>query len=150
MKKQLIAASLAAAVGVTGLVGVGVANAATDTNSTNPMSGLVKAVATKFNLKEADVQSVFDEQRTKMMEERETQIKEDIAQLVTDDKITQEQADELNAKRAEIKAEHEAARESDTEKTREEMKSEMEAKRTELETWAKENAQSKHRGVRLS
>lgn len=139
MKKQLIAASLAAAVGVTGLVGVGVANAATTTNGSGPMSGLVSAIATKFNLKASDVQAVFDEQHTKMQAEREAEITKQVAQLVTDGKITQAQADKINAKRAEITKEREAAKDSATTKTRAEMKTEMEAKRTELETWAKEN-----------
>lgn len=139
MKKQLMVAGLATIVGVTGLVGAGVANAATDTSSSDPMSGLVQAVATKFNLKTTDVQAVFDEQHTKMQEERETEIKKDVAQLVSDGKITQAQADKINAKRAELNKEREAARDSSTSKTRDEMKSEMEAKRTELEAWAKEN-----------
>lgn len=140
MKKQLITAGIATAVGVTSLAGFGVANAATDTsNSTGPMSSLVDAIATKFNLNESEVQSVFDEQRTQMKAEREAEIKEKVAQLVTDGKITQAQADKINAKRAELKAEREANKDSSDTKTREAMKSEMEAKRTELKTWAEEN-----------
>lgn len=140
MKKQLVAMGIATAVGVTSLAGIGVANAATDTSSnSNPMSSLVEAIATKFNLSESEVQSVFDEQRTQMEAEREAEVKEKVAQLVTDGKISQAQADKINAKRAELKKEREANRDSSDTKTREEMKSEMEAKRTELEAWAKEN-----------
>ena len=139
MKKHLVAAGIATAIGITGLTGVAVANAATDTNTSSPMSGLVDAIATKFNLNKADVQSVFDEQRTKMEAERETQVKDEVAQLVKDGKLTQDQADKINAKRAELKAAREAARTSDSTKTREQMKTEMDAKRTELETWAKDN-----------
>ena len=137
MKKQLIVAGIATAVGVTGLAGVGVASAATDTTDTSPMSSLVEAVATKFNLKEADVQAVFDAQRTQMQAEREAGVKEKVAQLVTDGKLIQEQADKLNAKRAELQKEREALKDSN--KSREEMKTEREAMRTELEAWAKEN-----------
>lgn len=137
MKKQLIVAGIATAVGVTGLAGVGVASAAADTSSTNPMSSLVEAVATKFNLKEADVQAVFDAQRTQMQAEREAEVEKKVAQLVTDGKLTQDQADKLNAKRAELQKAREALKDSD--KTREEMKTERETKRTELEAWAKEN-----------
>ena len=75
--------------------------------------------------------------RRKMEAERETQVKADVAQLVTDGKITQAQADKINAKRAELQKEREANK--DTTKTREEMKTEMDAKKTELEQWAKDN-----------
>ena len=139
MKKHLVVAGIATAVGITGLTGIGVANAATDTSSTNPMSSLVDAIATKFNLSKSDVQKVFDEQHTKMEADREARIKDEVAQLVTDGKLTQDQADKINAKRAELEKEREAAKSSDSTKTRAEMKSERDAKRTELETWAKDN-----------
>jgi len=139
MRKQLIIAGLATAVGVTGLTSVGVVNAATSTSTSEPMSGLVQAIATKFNLNEADVKSVFEEQRTKMESEREAEIAKEVAQLVSDGKITQAQADKINAKRAELKKERATDRETMGSKTREEMKATMETKRTELEIWAKEN-----------
>lgn len=138
MKKQLVAMGIATAVGVTGLTGFSVANAATDTAASNgPMSSLVDAIATKFNLKEADVQAVFDTQHEAMQAEREASVKEKVAQLVTDGKITQAQADKINEKRAELQAEREAAKNSS--KTHEEMKTQRDANRTELETWAEEN-----------
>lgn len=139
MKKSLIAASVAAAIGTAGLVGVTAANAATTTSTTNPMSSLVEALASKFNLNKTDVQAVFDAQRTKMEAERETQVKADVAQLVTDGKITQAQADKINAKRAELQKEREANKDAASTKTREEMKTEMDAKRAELEKWATDN-----------
>jgi hypothetical protein len=74
-----------------------------------------------------------------MQAEREAEVKADLAQLVSDGKLTQAQADKINAKRAEIQKAREALRDSDPTKTREEMKAEMDAKRTELETWAKDN-----------
>lgn len=139
MKKHLLVAGIATAVGITGLTGVGIANAATTTSSTNPMSSLVDAISTKFNLNKTDVQKVFDEQRTKMQAERETEVKADVAQLVTDGKITQAQADKINAKRAELQKAHDAEEATEDSKTREDRKTEMDAKRTELETWAKDN-----------
>ena len=139
MKKSLIAASVAAAIGTAGLVGVTAVNAATTTSTTNPMSSLVDALASKFNLNKTDVQAVFDAQRTQMEAERETQVKADVAQLVTDGKITQAQADKINAKRAELQKEREANKDTVSTKTREEMKTEMDAKRTELEKWATDN-----------
>lgn len=141
MKKQLAIAGLVAGITTAGIATAGIASAATDTssNSTNPMSSLVDAIASKFNLNKSEVQAVFDEQKTKMETEREAKVKEEVAQLVTDGKLTQAQADAINAKRAELQKEREANRDTATSKTRQEMKTEMEAKRTELEQWAKDN-----------
>lgn len=139
MRKQLITAGIVTTIGLAGVTGVGMASAMTNTNSTNPFTSLVDAIATKFNLNKADVQKVFDEQRAKMEAERETQIKDDLAQLVKDGKLTQAQVDKINAKRAELQKERDAARSSTDTKTRAEIKADMDAKRTELETWAKDN-----------
>jgi len=140
MRKHLAIAGIVTTVSAAGITGVGVANAATDTNSTDPMSSLVTAISTKFNLNKTDVQKVFDEQRTAMEAEREATAKEKVAQLVKDGKLTQAQADAINAKRAELKKEREANRTTDqSSKTHEERKTEMEARRTALEAWAKEN-----------
>lgn len=140
MKKMLAAAGIATVIGAAGLTGVGIVNAAgTTSTSTDPMSNLVDAIASKFNLNKSDVQSVFDEQRTKMEADREAEVKAEVAQLVTDGKLTQAQADKINAKRAELQKEREANKATNQSKTREEMKAEMETKRTALETWAKEN-----------
>lgn len=140
MRKALVIAGITAAVGTAGLTGVTVANAATDTSSkTNPMSSLVDAISSKFNLNKSDVQAVFDAQRTEMQQQQEDDIKKEVAQLVTDGKLTQEQADKINAKRAELQKEREANKDSDDSKTRTERKSEMDAKKTALKQWAKDN-----------
>ena len=138
MKKQLIVAGLATAVGVTGLTGVGIANAATSTDQ-DSSSGLVDAIAHKFNLKTSDVQSVFDEQRDKREAARDAEVAEELKQLVSDGKLTQAQADKLLAKRAEIEKEREAMRSEMSDKTHDEMKTTMDAKRAELEQWATDN-----------
>ena len=49
----------------------------------------------KFNLSKDEVQKVVDEQHATMQAERETQVKADVAKLVTDGKITQAQADAI-------------------------------------------------------
>lgn len=139
MKKQLITAGIAAAVGVTGLAGIATVSAATDSSTkSDPMSSLVSAISSKFNLDKTKVQAVFDEQHTKMDAERETEVKADVAQLVKDGKLTQAQADAINAKRAELTKEREANRATDQSTSRDGMKTKMDAKRTELEAWAKE------------
>ena len=139
MKKRLLTLGIITAVGTAGAVGVGVANAATDPSSVSPMSGLVDAIASKFSLNKSDVQKVFDEQHSTMQQQRETDFKSELAQLVKDGKLTQDQADKLTAKRAELQKQRDADRTARKDKTREEMKSMMDTKRAELEQWAKDN-----------
>jgi predicted phage gp36 major capsid-like protein len=139
MKKYLVAAGIVTAASVAGLTGYAAVNAATDTNSTNPMSSLVSAIAKKFNLQTSDVQAVFDEQRSSMEAERETKVKEEVAQLVTDGKLTQAQADTINAKRAELQKERAANRSSDQSMTEAQRKAKMDERKTALDTWLKNN-----------
>lgn len=134
MKKHLVAIGIASTVGLAGVAGVGMANAATE--RTNPQDGLISAIASKFSLKKDDIQKVFDEQRTAHEKERETKINEELAQLIKDGKLTQAQVDALKAKRSELQKEREASRDEVKDKTRDEVKAKMDAKRTELENWA--------------
>ncbi len=138
MKKQLVAAGIATAIGVTSITGIHVANAATTEKSDGPMSGLVDAIAAKFSLDKSEVQAVFDEQKAKMQAEREAAVKDEVAKLVTEGKLTQDQADAINAKRAELRTEREEGKEARSDQTREERKSEMKTKRAELQAWAEE------------
>lgn len=145
MKKQLMIAGTVASLGIAGLLG-GAAFATTQSNSADGMDGLVNAIATKFNLKTADVQAVFDANRTQMEAQREQQVKDQVAQLVKDGKLTQEKADKINAKRAELEKEHDANRAADQNLTEAERQAKMEARRTEMETkktaldtWMKDN-----------
>lgn len=139
MKKVIIASSIAA-LGVTGLAGGAVFATANSTSGTDPMSGLVSAIATKFNLKKDDVQKVFDEQRTQMETQREQEVKDQVAQLVKDGKLTQAQADKINAKRAELVKEREANRTSEQNLTDAQRKTKMEERKTALDTWLKDNS----------
>lgn len=139
MKKQLIVAGIVTAAGLTGLAGMAVANAATNSTSSDPMSSLVQAIATKFNLKSSDVQAVIDEQKTKMDADREADVKAQVTQLVKDGKLTQAQADKINAKRAELEKEREANRTSDQSLTDAQRKTKMDERKTALDTWLKEN-----------
>jgi uncharacterized membrane protein YhiD involved in acid resistance len=138
MKKVIIASSIAA-LGVTGLAGGAVFATANSTSGTDAMSGLVSAIATKFNLKKDDVQKVFDEQRTQMETQREQEVKDQVAQLVKDGKLTQAQADKINAKRAELVKEREANRTSEQNLTDAQRKTKMEERKTALDTWFKDN-----------
>lgn len=143
MKKQLVIASVVATLGLAGLAG-GAAFATAQSRVGG--DGIVNAIATKFNLKTADVQAVFDEHRTAMHAEREQQVKDKVAQLVKDGRLTQAQADKINAKRAELEKAREAERtadqklsESERQAKREQMRMQMDTKKTELDTWLKDN-----------
>lgn len=139
MKKRILTAAAVATIGIAGL-STGAAFATTNTDSPNdPMSGLVSAIASKFNLKAADVQAVFDEQRESMEADREQEVKNKVAALVEDGKLTQTQADAINAKRAELQKEREANRSNIDDATAEERKSDMDTKRSELTAWLEEN-----------
>ena len=139
MKKRLLTAAAIATIGMAGL-STGAVFATTDTESgDDPMSGLVSAVAEKFNLKAADVQAVFDEQRSAMEADREQEVKDKVAALVKDGKLTQAQANKIDAKRTELQAERESSRDDMKDKTAEERKTEMETKKSELDAWLTEN-----------
>lgn len=139
MKKSIVTASVTAIVAVTGLTGLGIASAATQTNDSNRMSGLVSAIAKKFNLKESDVQSVFDANRAEMEAKRDNEVKTELATLVKDGKLTQAQADAITAKRAELQKTRDANRESMDGKTDTERKVAMDAERAALDKWFNDN-----------
>lgn len=112
----------------------------------NPMNSLVNAIAEKFNLNVSDVQQVFDEHRQEMQAQRQEQMaekqsemqqkfEERLNQAVTDGKLTQEQANLIIAKKAEL----EAQRQNLQNGTPEENKEAMQEHRDELKQWAEDN-----------
>jgi hypothetical protein len=136
--KTAVIASVATVIGLASLSGAALAGAA-DTKTQDPMNSIVSAIAKKFNLNQADVQQVFDEQRTAIETKRAAEEKSRLDQAVTDGKITAEQRDKIIAKRAELKAGMENFKSSLEGKTDEERKATMEKQRTDLEQWAKDN-----------
>jgi hypothetical protein len=142
MKKTLLAAGIIATTGIAGITGVAAAHAQSGTASSNanPMDSLVQAISSKFNLNQADVQKVFDSQRSQMQQEREAEIKDEIAQLVKDGKLTQAQADKLNAKRTDLEKEREANRTANSSLSASERRAKMDEQRTELDTWLSDNS----------
>lgn len=125
---------------------VGTAYATSDNTKANPMSNLVQAIASKFNLSESDVQAVFDAQKVQMEAQRETQRTEmeakrtqefadRLSQAVTEGKLTQEQADKITAKKAELKTQK-----TNLEgKTEEERQTAMQEQKDSLKQWATDN-----------
>ncbi|MCC2631113.1 MAG: hypothetical protein K0S38_922, partial [Candidatus Paceibacter sp.] len=87
-------------------IGAGVINAQVAGPTTNPMSSLVTAIATKFNLNAADVQVVFNETMQAEHTERAAQMQQlqttRLATAVREGKLTQAQADLITSKTAEL------------------------------------------------
>jgi DNA polymerase III alpha subunit (gram-positive type) len=137
----------------------GAVYANTSTGETNPMSNLVTAIAQKFNLNQADVQSVFNEHKSQMsaqhqqnQEKRETEMKQkfsdELAKAVTSGKLTQAQADLITAKRAELDTQRGqlGINKMDSTKTaaerealRKAQQEQMQTKHEELKKWASDN-----------
>ncbi len=136
IKKPLLVAGVVTTISAAGLAGNNLASAATTTSSTD---SLVGKIAQKFNLKESDVQAVFEDDRKTKEAERQAVIEKELSEAVTKGTITSEQKDKILAKRAELQAQREAARDSMKDKTDAERKAAMQTKRTELEQWAKDN-----------
>lgn len=136
MKSLKSLAIAAMAIAGVATMGVGVLYAAEGTPATqNPMSGLVTAIAQKFNLNAADVQKVFEEQHQAMKAQHQAKAKENLDQAVKDGKLTQAQEDAIVAKRVEMKTTMEGLKD----KTEAERKTAMDANRDSLKQWATQN-----------
>jgi len=137
--------------------GVGAAYAAESGGKSNPMGDLVAAISQKFNLPQAEVQKVFDEQRTRMQTlheknrqqnqaERRQEFESRLSALVSSGKLTQVQADAIKARESELRTWREAQMAALENKTGQDRKTAMEAlreaqktKMEELKQWAKSN-----------
>lgn len=110
--------------------------------------GIAQAIAQKFNLDEAQVQAMFDQQRGQWQEERQNKAAEmkvnreqkfadNLVKLVSEGKITQAQANAINVKRAELEAKivasANAAKPDFKNMTADERKAAMEARKAQME-----------------
>jgi chromosome segregation ATPase len=148
IKKSLMVAAALTTVGAAGLVGTHATQAASDASS-NPDSSIVDTLVSKFNLNKADVQKVFDDNRSEMESKREAEVSTRLQKLVDDGTITADQKTKIEAKLKELKAERESNKDSIKDLSDSERKAKMDEKKTELEAWAKENGLdlTKLRGV---
>ena len=138
LKQGLLVSGAILGVGAASFGTIGLAHAATSID-TNPEQSIVEKLASKFGLNQDEVQSVFDESRSEREAEHEARIAEELAELVSEGKLTEEQVEALKTKSAEIKSEREADKDSMKDKTEDERKSIMESKRTELDQWLSDN-----------
>lgn len=104
-------------------------------------NSLVAAIASKFNLNQADVQAVFDEQREKHHEEMEAKLEARLTQAVTEGKITEAQKQAILAKHEEMRN-NRPDRSGLQNMSSEERQSQMEARRSEMKAWLSQNGLS--------
>ncbi len=131
-RRVIAAAALIAALGV-GAFGINATLAAS--NGESDRTTLVEAIAEKFNVNVSDVQAVFDEHHAQMRADFETREADRLAQAVEEGKITQEQADLITDKRAEIAS----FRASLKDMTPEERRAALKDEKAEIKAWAEEN-----------
>lgn len=134
MKRKVFFPVLALAIIAAGLMTTNMVSAQ-DANGSN---SLVAAIASKFNLNQADVQSVFDEQRSKHQAERKAEIETKLTQAVADGKITEAQKQAIITHFTEMK-EDRPSKEEFQNLTEEQIKAKMEARKAESDAWLSQN-----------
>lgn len=126
--KTLIAASA-----ITGAIGIaGISSTALAATSDDDYSPIVKKIADKFNLKDADVQQVFKDEKTLHQQKHQQGLEDKLDQAVKDGKLTEEQKNQLIAKLESLKSEFKP------EKNQQRMLKHQNL-HDELEAWAKDN-----------
>lgn len=127
--------AVASIVTATGLATIGGLQVASAQRQNTNQDSLIDKLSSTFNLNKDEVQKVFDQHREQQKAEMEAKMEERLNSAVTNGKLTQEQANKIKAKQAELKTFIESQKDA-THKDRHEA---MKAKRHELKQWAKEN-----------
>ena len=141
MNKKLLYITTISAVtlAAVGAIAISSVSAASITGTSNPMSNLVSAIATKFNLNPADVQQVFNDQKAKMQAQMQQKETDRINAAVTAGKLTQDQANKIIAKKAELQTQEAAFKASLEGKTKAEIQAAIKAQMDALKQWATDN-----------
>ncbi|USN96982.1 MAG: hypothetical protein H6797_02210 [Candidatus Nomurabacteria bacterium] len=138
--KSLIVAGAVGTVGLGTLTAGAVANAESGTGngSGGPASSLVGKIASTFHLDKSKVRQVFDQQRSENEAKHEQRAGDRLQKLVDDGVITSAQKSAIESKLAELKTERQSDRGTFRDLTPAQRKAKMDQKRSELETWAKQ------------
>lgn len=134
-KKMLVTLSAGTVVGLSSLGLMAAASAATSTSG----NSLVDKIATKFNLKKADVQAVFDQEHAERDAQRLADIQTKLATAVKDGKLTQAQSDALLAKIKEVQSIREANKDKFSSMSQTERKAAMDAEKAAMDKWIADN-----------
>lgn len=107
-KKTTLAISVLALVGFVSILGINAKGIKAAETKTDPFSGIVQAVAQKFNLDQAQVKTVVDDYQTQQRADMEAKMAADqenrLTQAVTDGKITADQKQKIIDERNQIKS----------------------------------------------
>jgi hypothetical protein len=112
-------------------------------DTANRRTSVIQKIASKFNLNEADIQSVFDQERTERQIEMKSFFEKNLSEKVANGSLTEAQKQLIIAKHDEIQVKHQTNEPGERQNmTSEERTAERElrqAEKTELETWATAN-----------
>lgn len=137
-KTQVISLVAVTVIGL-GALGATRVLAEDSTPGQGPMGSLVQKIAQKFNLNQADVQSVFDEQRAEHQAQMQAAMEARLSQAVTDGNITEDQKQLILQKHEQMKLQREADMQMMRDLTPEERREKMQSRRNEMQQWAEEN-----------
>jgi Skp family chaperone for outer membrane proteins len=133
-RKSLATAAVVVAFGV-GFAGSKQIFAQTPTGYTS----IAQKIATKFGLKQEDVQAVFDQNKKDHLADMENRYEAKLTQDVTDGKITEQQKQLILTKHQELTSQMKTNIQSLKDKTPAERKAALDKQKTDIETWAKQN-----------
>ncbi|HSX29444.1 MAG TPA: hypothetical protein VLE73_02695 [Candidatus Saccharimonadales bacterium] len=105
IKKPLLIAGVATTLGIAGISSLGIATAATNSSSSD---SLVQKIATKFGLKESDVQAVFDQNKAAHDAERQQAMSDRLQAAVDAGKITAAQKTLIENKQKDLQTARQA------------------------------------------
>lgn len=132
IKKPMIVSGAVVAAGLSGIVGLTAAHAATVVPG---QQSLVDKIASTFHLNKSDVQKVFDDEHAQREAARQQKFEDRVNQAVKDGKLTQDLADQLIAKVKDLQT----YRDSLKDKTPQERRDLMKVKTDDLKAWMKQN-----------
>jgi hypothetical protein len=126
--------------GAVALAGAGAFGGAAAVNAaTTGGTSLASAIATKFGLKQADVQAVIDTQKSARQADRQQAFETRLNAAVTAGTITADQKTKVEAKVKELDAARQANSAAMQSKTPAERRAALEADRASLKQWATDN-----------
>jgi len=115
------------------------ANKISAEGDTDGSTTLVQQIAARFGLKQADVQSAFDDFRTKRQAQGQQRLEDRLNQDVADGKLTPAQKELILNKHQELQSKRGNKPDNWFSLSPEERRSYMDAQRQEMQTWAKDN-----------
>jgi hypothetical protein len=133
-KTRILVPALILTIGVAALIGGTKVYA-----QSNDRTSIISKIASKFGLKESDVQAVFDANRQEHQAQMQIKFEEQLSQDVKDAKITEAQKQLILAKHKDLEANRQQTMESMKNMTQDQRKTAMEKERTDLQAWAKNN-----------